>query len=156
MIALDIPGFPSVEFHHLVLDYNGTLAVDGILEPGVRNALNRLAERLTIHVVTADTFGKAGDGLDGIDCQLTVLPPGHQDVAKLAVVHRLGPAGTVAVGNGRNDRLMLGASALGMAVILREGAAMEALTAADVVFPGILPALDFLLAPLRMTATLRS
>jgi soluble P-type ATPase len=156
MIAVDIPGFPSLDLGHLVLDYNGTLAVDGILEPGVGNALNRLAERLTIHVVTADTFGKAESSLDGINCRLTVLPPGHQDAAKLAVVHRLGPATTAAIGNGRNDRLMLRASALGLAVILREGASMEAMTAADVVFTGILPALDFLLNPLRMTATLRS
>jgi soluble P-type ATPase len=62
----------------------------------------------------------------------------------------------VSIGNGRNDQLMLKASALGIAVILAEGIAAETLLASDVVCTSIIDALDLLRNPLRLTATLRS
>ena len=62
----------------------------------------------------------------------------------------------VAAGNGRNDRLMLKDSALGIVVIQTEGTAVEALSAADLVVPGILEALDLLLHRRRLKATLRT
>ena len=108
-----------------------------------------------MHVVTADTFGVASAGLEGVRCTLSILPPGGQDAAKLAYIQRLGSEQTVAIGNGRNDRSMLAAAVLGIVVIEGEGAAAAALLAADVVAPGILPALDLLLNPLRLVATLR-
>jgi soluble P-type ATPase len=85
-----------------------------------------------------------------------VLPADEQDIAKLAYVNELGAEGTVCIGNGRNDRLMLAASALGIAVVLAEGASSLSLTAADVVCKDILSALDLLTHPLRLTATLRA
>ncbi|MDJ0810792.1 MAG: HAD hydrolase family protein, partial [Desulfobacterales bacterium] len=141
---------------HLVMDYNGTLAVDGEIEPGVTQALATLSPQMSIHVVTADTFGLAADRLAGCPVQLSVLSPGDQDVAKRNYVDALGAENTVAIGNGRNDRLMLQHAGLGVAVILDEGAAFETLAAADVVCRGILPALDLLTRPLRLKATLRS
>jgi soluble P-type ATPase len=62
----------------------------------------------------------------------------------------------VCIGNGHNDRLMLQAAALGIAVLQTEGAAMAAVIAADILAPGIADALDLLLHPLRLAATLRS
>ena len=35
MIEVDIPGYRTLQLAYLVLDHNGTLAVDGILKPGV-------------------------------------------------------------------------------------------------------------------------
>lgn len=156
MIDLDVPGFGRLEIEHLVLDYNGTLAVDGHLVDGVADDLNALADRLTVHVVTADTFGRARQALEGIRCRLDVLPPGDQDIAKQEFVRTLGPERTVCVGNGRNDRLMLRDAAVGMAVILAEGAAGLTLADADVVATDIRAALALLTHPLRLVATLRS
>jgi len=51
---------------------------------------------------------------------------------------------------------MLQAAALGIAVIGPEGAAADTLHAADIVAPNIHAALDLLLHPLRVVATLRS
>jgi soluble P-type ATPase len=51
---------------------------------------------------------------------------------------------------------MLEASALGIVVLLQEGAAAQSLMAADIVCSEILSALDLLTHPLRLTATLRS
>jgi soluble P-type ATPase len=63
------------------------------------------------------------------------------------------------VGNGRNDQLMLKEAALGIAVILEEGAAAATLNAtlnaADVVCTHIVSALELLTNPLRLMATLR-
>jgi P-type E1-E2 ATPase len=156
MLSTEIPGYGTLTLEHLVLDYNGTLAVDGVLVTGVKAALNALSENLTVHVVTADTFGKAAKGLEGVNCRLTVLEAGSQDQAKADFVDRLGADRTVSIGNGRNDALMLAKAGLGIAVILGEGASMVSLNAADVVFTDIVGALDLLMHPLRLTATLRS
>jgi len=155
MLNISIPGGDPLAIEHLVLDYNGTLALDGALLPGVSERLTALAEELQVLVITADTFGMARTGMQDVPCELVILPPGGQDVAKLACVEQLGPQSVVAVGNGRNDQLMLQAAALGIAVLGEEGAAAETLAAADVVTHGITSALDLLLNPLRLAATLR-
>jgi soluble P-type ATPase len=156
MIEVAIPGYRKQEIEHLVLDYNGTLACDGELIDGVREGLQILADRLKVHVLTADTFGRARSRLEGIPCELSVLPVKNQEIGKLTYVRRLGPANAVCIGNGRNDQLMLKESALGICVILAEGAAVETLLAADVVCTSIVSALALLTHPLRLTATLRS
>jgi soluble P-type ATPase len=156
MIEVAISGYRTLQLEHLVLDYNGTLAVDGEPVPGVTDALKALGERLAVHVVTADTFGKVRSRLKGVPCKLSILPIENQDMGKLEYVKALGAERTVCMGNGRNDRLMLKEAALGVAVILEEGVAVETLIAADVACTSILSALELLTNPLRLTATLRS
>jgi soluble P-type ATPase len=156
LIELAVPGFGTLRLEHLVLDYNGTLALDGRVLPGVKPRLRRLARSLRIHVVTADTFGKARAGLAGLDCELEILKSGGEDRAKAAYVRGLGPDRVACIGNGRNDRLMLRVAGLGIAVVQAEGAAAEALAAADLVTPTVSCALDLLLRPRRLLATLRS
>ena len=65
MLEISIPGGKDLRLEHLVLDYNGTLACDGEILPGVKDCLHELADRLQIYVLTADTFGKARAGLAG-------------------------------------------------------------------------------------------
>ena len=156
MIEVDIPGFRKLQLEHLVLDFNGTLACDGDLLPEVAERLNHLASMLVVHVVTADTFGKVDVQLKGVHCRVSVLAGKDQDKGKLAYVNQLGPDRTVCIGNGRNDRLMLEAAALGIAVLLQEGASAQSLMAADIVCREIISALDLLTHPLRLTATLRA
>ena len=156
MIEIAIPGYMKLQLKHLVLDYNGTLAVDGELIPGVKDALKNLAKELQIHILTADTFGKVKSRIEGIPCDLSILPVENQDTGKLDYVKSLGAEHTVCMGNGRNDRLMLKEAALGIALILEEGAAVETLVEADIACTTILSALELLTNPLRLTATLRS
>ena len=101
MIEVDIPDFGQLELVYLVLDFNGTLAVDGRLLPSVADQLNALSEQLEIVVLTADTFGSAHNALADVACKLTVLPPGNQTIGKRDIVRRLGVARCVCVGNGR-------------------------------------------------------
>ena len=158
MALFAIPGQEPLEARHLVLDYNGTLAADGLLAPGVACRLRELAlpaHGLSIHVVTADTNGTARRQLEGLPCVVSILGPQGQDRAKLEYVQGLGAEGTVAVGNGYNDRLMLAAAALGIVVIGEEGAAVQAVLASRVACRDVLSALDLLRRPLRLAATLR-
>jgi soluble P-type ATPase len=85
-----------------------------------------------------------------------VIDEQYQEISKLTYVNGIGAQHSACIGNGRNDRLMLKEAALGIAVILEEGCALETLVAADVVCTGIVSALDLLQKPLRLTATLRS
>jgi len=156
MLAIAIPGFRQLELEHLVLDYNGTLAIDGSLIPGVREALGALADKVEIHVVTADTFGCAQRELSGVPAKLSIIPFESQAEAKLAYVQKLGAEHVCAIGNGRNDRKMLAAAAVGVALLQREGVAGEALACAAVVATDVLDALDLLRLPARLIATLRS
>lgn len=156
MITQAIPGFSDIAISHLVLDYNGTLALDGMPLMGVRERLEALSQALTVHVVTADTFGRAAEALGEWPVFLTILTPGEEAAQKETYVQTLGADGVAAVGNGRNDCRMLSTACVGMAVVGPEGAASPALLSADVVCPDILAALDLLLYPNRLKATLRA
>lgn len=156
MIEINIPGDRVLQLKHIVLDYNGTIACDGDLIPGVKENLIALADKFQIHILTADTFGNVRRGLDGIQCELSIIAPESQDTGKLDYVKRLGVENTVCVGNGRNDQLMLKEAALGIAVVLEEGAAAATLNAADIVCTNIVSALELLENPMRLIATLRT
>ncbi len=156
MLTCTIPGGQTLHLAHLVLDYNGTIALGGRLLDGVAERLTRLAEYLEIHVLTADTHGTVKEEVRGLPCRLAVIGPGTQDQAKLAYIEQLGPLLVVAVGNGRNDCLMLERAALGIAVVGGEGASSRVLLAADLVCTGIADGLDMLLTPRHLQATLRN
>ena len=156
MIDLTIPGFGRLELAHLVCDYNGTLAQDGALESEVRERLVALSARLRIHVVTGDTFGTVRNAVAGLDCTLVVLPEAQQAEAKRRYIETLNAESVVAIGNGRNDRQMLEAVALGIGVLGGEGSAVETLAACTLVVKDVRDALDLLDHPTRLTATLRA
>ncbi len=155
MIELTIPGRGALKLEHLVLDVNGTLALDGKLIDGVEQALAGLRDRLQIHLVTADTHGRQV----AIDAQLGTqavrLRPGDEIEQKAAFVRQLGAEKTAAIGQGANDSGMLHAAAMGVAVLSREGLSTETLKAADLVVPDILAALELFEKPLRILASLR-
>ena len=156
MLDLTIPGFGRLELADVVCDYNGTLAADGLLVDGVHERIERLSSALRVHVVTADTFGSAATQLQGLPCALTVIDPASQAEAKRDFVKGLGAAHVVAIGNGRNDWMMLDAAALGIAICGAEGVAAEALHVGDIIVGRIVDALDLLLHPKRLVATLRA
>lgn len=156
MVRCDIPEKETLVIEHLILDFNGTLAVDGVLNPGVAERLRDLSSQVTIHVITADTNGTARHQLAGLPCRVEIIGTRAQDQAKLAYGQKLGLDNVAAIGNGRNDVLLLKNAALGIAVIQAEGAASEALSAARVICSGINDALDLLPRPHRLTATLRN
>ncbi len=156
MLDIEIPGRKSLELSHLVLDYNGTLARDGELLDGVLEKLTNLAKLVQLHVITADTHGTVGEKLAGLPCALQIIGLDEQDTQKDAYVRFLGAETVAAIGNGRNDGLMLKTAALGIALIQEEGASLSAILQADIVCTDILNAFDLLLKTSRLKATLRN
>lgn len=151
-LSVTIPGRAALELDHLLLDFTGTLSLDGALLPGVAERLQALAGTLRVTVLTADTFGTARQALAGLPLEVRLVATGAD---KLAFLEALGAGRVVAAGNGRNDAAMLERAALGIAVVGPEGAAAGLVGVADVVVADIRAALDLLLQPLRLTATLR-
>ena len=156
MITINIPNQKLIQAKHLVLDYNGTIAIDGTLISGVEEKLNLLANTINIHVITADTFGKAQKSLKNIHCKCTIIKGHKQAIYKQKFISALGSKDVIAIGNGLNDNLMLKSAVLGIVVIQEEGASIKTIVNADIVCKNILNALDLLSNPLRISATLRN
>ena len=155
MIRVDIQGFGIIELHHFVTDFSGTLAVDGSLVPGIKEKLNELSNHLTVHVITSDTFGKAREELQGIKCRIQLIEGDHHTRQKETYVTSLGAEVVAALGNGNNDAAMLRAVRLGICVCLKEGCSVEALNASRVLVSSPTDAIDLLLNPKRLRATMR-
>ena len=155
MITVDIPGYDQLEIHSLVLDYNGTLAIDGIPIQAALEKLRELSKSLQIYVITADTFGTVASKLNCSYISVHLLAAGDQCALKRDFVSKLGAKHTVAIGNGYNDFLMLEEAAIGMALLQAEGVAYRTLSSADLVFPSLVDALDSLQNPTRLTVSLR-
>lgn len=154
-MKIDIPGFKPLDLRYLVLDYNGTIAVDGIMPDTMRQRLRTLAEDLQIHILTADTHGTAKENCQGLPLTIQTFPSVNAMMEKLKIVGALGAEHCVAVGNGRNDIEMLKACALSVAVMDREGMYGRLLAEADVCVHRMEDALDLLCIPRRLIATLR-
>ena len=155
MLEVDIPGFGTVRLKHLASDFTGTLSMHGRLVPGVKELLNRVAAILDVHILTADTFGTARSELAGVACRLHILEGNNEDAQKEGYVQSLGAENVIALGNGNNDRKMLKAARIGIAVSLNEGCAMEAAFSANILMTSATDALELLLQDNSLKATLR-
>jgi len=156
MLEIPVPGGRTLPIKHLILDYNGTLAQDGELLPGVGDRLQELGRHLKVHVITADTHGTVSAQLQHLSCDIKIIGANDQDLQKQEYLRNVGAENAVAVGNGRNDVLMLQEALLGICLVQAEGASGAALRAADIVCTNILDVLDLFLKPSRLQATLRN
>mgnify|MGYP000928298766 CR=1 FL=1 len=154
-IEIAIPGWKNLCLETVLFDLNGTLACDGRIAASTRERLVALAKHVAIYVMSADTHGTLERETAGLPLHVQRVEPGPGAAQKVALLRELGVQSTVAVGNGHNDVEMLRAAALAIAILGPEGAAMQALLVADVVFATIDDALDSLLYPRRLVATLR-
>lgn len=150
-ILFDLPT-GQTSFHRLVLDFTGTLSLGGALQQGVAERLRELSSKIQVTVVTADTFGTVREAVKDLPVDVQIIRDGEE---KARVVAGMAPGGVVAVGNGRNDIPMMAVAGLSVAVMGPEGAAAGLLASADIVVRDINDALDLLLHPLRLKATLR-
>ena len=152
MIRIEIPQRGVFELQHAVFDVNGTLAVDGKPIPGVAAGLKSLATFLTVHALTAGTHGNVTELERSLGMPLEIIRTGED---KARFVQQLGPDNVIAFGNGSNDAAMLRLAAIGIAVLSAEGVSIMALQAADVLACGPIDAIDLVLNPKRLIATLR-
>jgi len=156
MIKIDIPGSRSIEAEHLVLDFNGTIAIDGRFIDGVLGLLVQVSANLKVHVLTADTFGTVQNELKGLPVSIKIIEPDQQIQQKLDYVNSLGSSRVIAIGNGKNDHLMLRESALSIGIIQAEGAYSQIFFDTQIICSSINDALSLLINPKRLIATLRN
>jgi soluble P-type ATPase len=152
---IEIPNFNTLDIRHIVCDYNGTIAKDGIVLPNIKTRFKQLEESYTIHVITADTFGSVKKQLEDTSVTVKVLESDDHTQEKSDYVRSLGASHCVAIGNGNNDKAMLTVAELGIAVMGTEGCAKDALLSADILFGNIEEALEILMHEKRIVATLR-
>ena len=155
MIKISIPGGDDLQLHHLVLDMNGTITTNGQLIKGVPERVARLKDGLRVYLLTADTFGTGAQAAGELGIEMVTVSSGNGTTDKANFIAALDPPGAAAIGNGNNDVAMFKEAKLCIAVIGREGCCASALLNADVVVNDINDALDLLLNPLRLIATLR-
>lgn len=155
MIQIDIPGHRILHIKHLLMDFNGTLALDGVLIDGVAERLEQLSKKVDLFILTADTFGLVDKSCSGLPLRIEKIRKGQEGLQKSGFLKGLGTDETVAIGNGANDIKMLEHACLGIAVLGGEGLCRDALLAADICVPDICAGLDLLLNPMRIIATLR-
>ena len=155
MIEITIPGKRNYTIENLILDLNGTIALDGTIIKGVTKKLALLSQKLDVIVVTADTNKNAERLLRDLPVTVYTIEEAEENNQKLGVVLQKGKNNTISIGNGCNDVSMLRESAIGICTVGGEGASAEAMIASDLVIPTINDALDLLLKPHRLKATLR-
>lgn len=156
MLTVDVSGRGRLEIKNIVLDVNGTICIDGHLidELSVLTQLIKEAYQIDFYLVTAATRGVPQKEADELGATVEVVA-GDEALAKKEFISRLGSSITAAIGNGSNDALMLKEAAVGIAVIQKEAAAVEAVLAADVLVTDVRDALGLFLHPRRLKATLR-
>lgn len=90
MLIYQIPGREEIRIENLVLDYNGTIAYEGLLLDGVEEILNSLSEKVNVYIVTADTFGSVRKECQGINGKILTFPKENAGFEKLKIVESLG------------------------------------------------------------------
>ena len=156
MKEIEIPYYKTLKLEHVVLDYNGTIAKDGILKEEVKSLLPELCKSYTVHVITADTFGSVKSQMEGFSVIVKVLQTNNHTAEKAAYIDTLHKDTCIAIGNGNNDALMIQNAAIGIAILGDEGCSSKTLLSSDITCKSIKDALELFLNTKRLIATLRS
>ncbi|MHA1267371.1 MAG: HAD family hydrolase [Candidatus Helarchaeota archaeon] len=160
MLELNIPGKGQFRIKFIVSDLNGTLSMDGQLDPEIITQVQELQHQgLKFYLLSADTRGK----LDELAQILGVIPRKLAQVHNLSeasekaqFVKQLGSNSVIAIGNGENDYLMLKEARIGIVVLGSEGTSIRSLMNADICVTSPKVALNLLLNPINLIATLRN
>lgn len=154
-MQVSVPGYGVVDIEHVVMDFNGTIAVDGVLRERVRERIIRLAGYCQTHVLTSDTQGTAARELIGLPVSLEIYDTDDAGACKRSYVEALGAHVCACVGNGANDASMFEVAVLSIAVLETEGVYAPLLTSADMLVRSSVDALDLLLDKTRLASGLR-
>lgn len=154
MILIERPGREALEIDHLLIDFEGTLAMDRRVHPKAKDKINLLSKRLKIYIFAKEEKERVEEVLRRVRAEILFLNKGESSKQKLELLQGLGSFRTAAIGNGMDDLPMMKEAALAIAVLGKEGASGALIQTAHLVFTDVIDALDFLLKPLRQRATL--
>lgn len=155
MIEFQVPGMGKVEIKNVVLDLNGTLSMNGAIPRDVERKIRQLSRMVNVFIMSSDTRGNLKELAERLGVDYRRVSSSPESVAKEKFVEELGSENTIAVGNGKNDELMLKKAKLGIAVIGEEGACSSTILNADVIVINPIHALELIMDPQKIVATLR-
>lgn len=157
MMLLNIPGHDLIKVKNVVFDFNGTLAANGVLVPGLSEKMNALSQNgVDLYILTADTFGTVRNQCQHLPAEIEIFNKDNISRNKEIFVEKLGSINTITVGNGRNDISMFEKSVLSICVMGKEGCCTKSMMVSDIVVNNPIDALDLLLNNDRIVATLRT
>lgn len=156
MVIAEIPGREDLRVECIVMDLNGTISQRGHIAKGTKERIRRLAQKANLFVLTADTRGNASDLLEGFPVTMKILASENEGQEKADFVKHLGSEKVVYIGNGANDERAMKAAKLGICVMGNEGCYTPTALVSQILVPTIDEALDLLLFPKQLVATLRT
>jgi soluble P-type ATPase len=156
VVIAEIPGRGTLRIEYIVMDLNGTISQRGRIAKGTKERILKLGQETDLFVLTADTRGNAGNLLEGFPVAIRILSSQNEGREKAAFVKHLDSEKVVYIGNGANDELAMKLSGLGICVMGKEGCYTPNALVSDILVSTINDALDLLLFPQQLVATLRS
>lgn len=155
-MRIEIPGREVLNIENIIFDYNGTLAVDGLIKKSIKENLRKLSEEFNVYVLTADTYGSAKNECEKLNMNLKTFPKENAGTSKNEILSSIGKNKTICIGNGFNDVLMCKNSALSIGILDEEGISSALISSVDIVARGIETAIEIILNKNRIIATLRN
>lgn len=154
-MKIKIPNYNTFDINKIAFDFNGTLATGGEVSEKIIKRLEKLTADFEVYILTADTFGTVREMVDGLAIKVAIIKGDDGTGFKRDFIQKIGSEETIAVGNGNNDRLMLKEAAIGIALIGKEGTAIDTILNSDLVLSDIFDVFDLLEEPARLIASLR-
>ncbi len=137
----------------LILDLNGTITIDGKLIPWVKDKILALQkEWWTVLLCSGDTQWTAAKIAQWLWATLYICK-NQNDKKNVLKKHKTKHCATI--GNGHIDLKLMEKCSLSIAVIQAEWCYSKSMLSSDIVCTNIIDALDILLLPKRLIATLR-
>ncbi|MEI6326641.1 MAG: ATPase P [Candidatus Roizmanbacteria bacterium] len=154
MISLNIPGYGPLSIKTIIHDLNGTLSVRGEIVPGVKEKIKMLNDAGIRQVLfSGDTRGNALIFAKDLDIEFRLAPSAAE---KANLAREYGADSCAAIGNGRIDKELFEVVKLSIIALQSEGVYTASLSAADIVVPTVVDALNLFLDKNILIATLRS
>jgi soluble P-type ATPase len=146
-------GVGEINLDTIILDLNGTLAIDGKLVDGVIPRINKLKESgFKLYLFTGDQRGTASQQASELGIELMFAKTTSE---KAECAKKCNFETTVAIGNARIDIGTFENSKIKIATLQKEGIHASIINHVDVIVPSINDALDLLLNPDSFNATMR-
>lgn len=148
-----VSGVGEIELNTIILDLNGTLAVRGKVPNGVAERIRKLKDiGFTCILFSGDQRGNAKQLAQDLGIDFVLTKDGD---SKRQAAQKYDKEHTVAIGNGSIDIGVYENAKVRIGTLQAEGIHTAILAYIDVLVPSIIDALDLLLDPDSLAATMR-
>ena len=154
-MVINVPETGKYEIENIVFDYNGTIAINGEIISGILEKIVKLTEVFNVAIITADTFNTVRKAFKNTNVNIHIIDNENGTIQKKEFIKNIGSNKTIALGNGRNDQLMLKEAIISIAILNDEGVSLKALNNADFLLKDINHFFEMIEEPKKLIAILR-